>query len=144
MTDIAVTTFTELAEDRRWYLGDPGNKGFDQADTIDVSLFDQTTMFPNGFLPSGIILGRKTSGALLGPYLDSLSNGQQTAVGILNASIKVVNDNGTLKTKIGVGVLKAFAAISVAHLPFAVGGQPLGGYIDADGKADLPLLFWAA
>lgn len=143
MTDISVFTQQVLAENLSWYLGTPGD-GFVQSDTLDVSLFDATTMYPNGFLPSGLILGRKTSGGLLGPYLDAAADGRQTAVGILMASVQVLQPNGVAKTKLGVGVLKAYAPISVSKLPFVVGTQPLGGYIDAAGKADLPLIYFAA
>lgn len=143
MTDISVFTQQVLAENLSWYLGRPG-QGYVPSDTIDVSLFDQATMFPNGFIPSGVVLGRKTSGGLLGPYLDAASDGRQTAVGILMASVQVVQPNGALKTKIGVGRLVAYAPVSVAKLPFVVGNQPLGGYIDANGKADLPLIYFAA
>lgn len=143
MTDITVYTNQLLAENLSWDLSAPGVP-YAESDVIDVSLFTQAQHYVNGFIPSGTVLGRKTSGGLLGPYLDAASDGTQTAVGILRASIQVITPQGVAKTKVGVAVLKAFGVVSVAKLPFTSSNAALGGYIDANGKADLPKIHFAA
>lgn len=142
MTDISVFTQQFLAEDLSWDVTPDHDMTYKSGDTIDVSLFTQAQHFPNGFIPSGTVLGRKTSGALLGPYLDAASDGRQTAVGILAASIQVVRTNGSLKAKVGVAVARAFLVVATAKLPFTSGNAAAGGYLDANGKADLPLIFF--
>lgn len=144
MTDISVFTQTLQAEDLSWDLTPDHDACYAPGDTIDVSLFTQAQHFPNGYIPSGTVLGRKTTGALLGPYLDAAADGRQTAVGVLKATVQVVQPNGALKTKVGVAVLKAFAVIATSKLPFTSVTAAAGGYIDANGKADLPLIFFDA
>lgn len=143
MTDISVFTVQEFAEDLSWDLSSM-EVPYVASDTLDVSLWDAATHYPNGFLPSGLILGRKTSGGLIGPYLDSLANGQQTAVGILRASIQVVQPNGALKTKIGIPRLDSFAVVSISRLPVTSVSAPLGGFIDAAGQTDLKFIRFVA
>lgn len=143
MTDITVYTQPFQAEDLSWDLSNPGVP-YVESGTLDVSLFTAAQHFPNGFIPSGTVLGKKTSGGLLGPYLDAASDGTQTAVGILRASIQVLLPNGTAKSKIAVPVLKAFAVVSASKLPFTSGNAAAGGYLDANGQADLPKIFFAA
>lgn len=75
MTDIQPhTTRTYLNEDQRW-IAPGGIKALADADTItlDRSAFDFVTAFPNGFLPSGVVLAQITSGGKYGPYAASPS-----------------------------------------------------------------------
>lgn len=67
MTDIGVFKQPFQSEDRSWDRTRPDN-GVDIGGTLDVSLFTQADHFPNGYLPSGTVLARKTSTGLLGPY----------------------------------------------------------------------------
>jgi hypothetical protein len=144
MTDIAVTTVSQQAEDRSWDLTPPHREMRDPRGlALDPTLFDATTHYPNGYIPSGTIVAIKTTGGKVGPYLDSLSNGQQTAIGVLVHSVQVKKPDGTLKGFIGVAVMVA-GMVKKSNLPFTVGTAPLGGYIDAAGQADLPLIFRAA
>lgn len=143
MTDISVFTTSFAAEDLSWDLSPDHDATYKKGDTLDVSLFTQAQHFAKGFIPSGCALGRKTSGGLLGPYLDAASDGTQTCVGLLAASIQVVRSrDGSLKTKVGCAVVKAFAVVATSRLPFNSTNQALGGYLDANAKADLPLIFW--
>lgn len=143
MTDISVASMSFLTEDLSWDITPDHDCTYKKGDTLDVSLFTQAQHFPNGFIPSGIVLGRKTTGGLLGPYLDAASDGTQTAVGLLAASIQVVRAlDGSLKGKVGCAVVRAFAVVATAKLPFTSGTAALGGYLDADAKTDLPLIFW--
>lgn len=143
MTDISVSTQQFQAEDLSWDLSNPAVPFVDSG-TLDVSLFNQAQHFPNGFIPSGTYLGKKTAGGLLGPYLNAAADGRETCVGVLRHSIQVVQTNGSLKTKIGVAVMKAFGVIKESRLPFTSGTAALGGYVDAAAKADLPQLFHTA
>lgn len=143
MTDIGVYTHSYQAEKLDWDLGHP-HQGFEGSGTLSVAAFTQAQHFANGYLPSGTILGKLTSGGLLAPYLDANSDGSNVAVGILKASVKMVNDDGTLKVKVGCAFWVAFRPISVAKLPFTSGTAAAGGYVDADAKTDLPLIYWGA
>jgi hypothetical protein len=140
MTDIAVYTQSLLPENLSWDLGTE-DQGYAINGTLDVTAFTQAQHFANGFIPSGAVLG--LASGLLGPYLNA-SGTRQTAAGILKASVKVVNDNGTLKAKVGVALWVAYRPVSVAKLPFNSTNQALGGYLDAPGQADLPLIYFAA
>lgn len=143
MTDISVFSTPFQAENLSWDLSSPGVP-YVESGTLDVSLFNAAQHFPNGFIPSGTVLGKVTAGGALGPYLDTAGDGRQTAVGVLRASVQVLQPTGVAKTKIGVAVMKAFGVISVSKLPFTSGTAALGGYIDAAGQTDLKSLFFAA
>lgn len=145
MTDIGVYTTAVQAEDHSWQLDpQPHNQGLRRNETLLVSLFTQAQHFVNGYIPSGTILGRVTASGLLGPYLDAASDGRQTAVGVLLDSVSVIGPAGVVKARVGVATLVAFKGITKARLPFTSGTAAGGGYIDANGQADLPLIFWAA
>ena len=144
MTDITPFTYQALAENLSWDLSNPEVPYVDGG-TIDVSLFTQAQHFPNGYIPSGTVLGKVTAGGALGPYLDAASDGRQTAVGILRASVQVVQPaNGSLKSKVGVAVLKAWGVVSTSKLPFTSSNAAAGGYLDANGQADLTHIHFAA
>lgn len=246
MTDFIPVVQAYQFEDLSWDYTPPEG-GFVQNGTLDISKFDATTHYPNGFIKSGCLLGRVTSGGLLGPYsgraaevqtvnlgaasagtitltfdgattgniafnaaasavqtaLEGLPNvnpgdvtcsggalpatvnvtfggqyagkdvpqmtgtptgltggtitigtstaggtsvvdGRQTAVGVLRVSVPVTHlIGGGNRTKIGVAYL-VHGIVSAAALPYTVGSQPLGGYLDAGARADLPLIYWAA
>lgn len=129
-TDISMQTTSYQVADRRWLLAEPDVK-FNE--TLDISKFTSGTHYPNGYIPSGTVVGRVTATGLVGPYLDAASDGTQTAVGITYDDARVVRQNGTSATKVGVAVVTFDTAVSVAKLPFASGA----GAIDANGQADL-------
>jgi hypothetical protein len=144
MTDITPYVQQVLAENLSWDLSNP-EVPYVEGGTLDISLFTAAQHYPNGFIPSGTVLGKVTTGGLLGPYLDTATDGRQTAVGILRASLQAVQPStGVVKTKVGCAVLKAWAVVSVAKLPLTVGTAAAGGYIDANGQADLPHIHFAA
>jgi hypothetical protein len=143
MTDISVYTQQFPTENLSWDLSNL-EVPYVEGGTIDVSKFTQAQHFPNGFIPSGTVLGKVTASGLLAPYLGSASDGTQAAVGILRASVSVVQLNGTLKSKVGVAVLKAFGVVSVSKLPFTSSNAAAGGYIDAAGQTALSHIHFAA
>ena len=146
MTDITVFSQAVQAEDLSWDLTPEPDATYQPGGTLDVSLFNQAQHFPNGYIPSGCVLALKTATNTLGPYLSSGTGGLQTPVGLLRATVQVVQPNafGQLKTKIGVGLVKAFAVVSQSKLPFNSTNQALGGYLDSATKTALPLIFWEA
>lgn len=141
MTDIAVYSTAYQSEKRSWYLGTADQPGFTIGGTLDISAFTAATHYPNGYLLAGIVLGKITATGLYGPYNDSLATGQEAAAGILFSSVKVPNLSDTTKD-CGGAILVAFAPILAAKLPIANGATGRG-YIDANGQADLKLLYFA-
>ncbi len=90
MADISVRASRTLVnEDQRW-IGPGGITALrDNATiTLDRSAFDLVTNFPNGFIPSGVVLGRITATGLYAPYADAGVGGLDTAVGFLAVSIE--------------------------------------------------------
>jgi hypothetical protein len=143
MTDISVYTQQFPTEDLSWDLSSL-EVPYVEGGSLDISKFTQAQHFPNGFIPSGTVLGKVTATGLLAPYLSSASDGSQTAVGILRASVSAIQLNGTLKSKVGVAVLKAFGVVSVSKLPFTSSNAAAGGYIDAAAETSLPHIHFAA
>ena len=88
--DVSVRTAgTYLNEDQRW-LGNGGKPiGENRSIVLDRSAFDFAGTFTDGYLPSGITLGRITATGLYGPYTPAATNGLETAAGHLFASIAV-------------------------------------------------------
>ncbi|MGZ6852473.1 MAG: head decoration protein [Mycobacteriaceae bacterium] len=144
MTDITPFTYQVLAENLSWDLSNP-EVPYVEGGSLDISLFTAAQHYPNGYIPSGTILGKVTATGKLGPYLDAAVDGRTTAVGILRASVQAVQpQTGAVKTYVGCAVLKAFGVVSIAKLPFTSGNAAAGGYIDANGQADLPRIHFAA
>ena len=71
------------------------------------------------------------------------SDGTQTAVGILKASVQVLQINGAVKAKVGCAY-RVHGVVSQSKLPFTPTTAPAGGYIDAAAKTALPLIYFAA
>ena len=135
MTDISVTSTSYQVEDRSWMLSQWGQgPGENPSCILDVSAFTANTHYPNGYLPSGLPLGKITAtsvnGALVvGPYDDTAVDGRNTCVGFLHSAVKVPNLADTTKD-VGAALVKA-GFIRESRLPVA---------IDANGKADLKLV----
>lgn len=145
MTDIGVFTQNFQAENLAWDLTPP-HGGFDQQGTLAIAAFTQAQHFANGYIPSGTVLALGTASTYSGflvPYLDAGSNGAATAVGILKASVQVVQINGVLKAKVGCAY-RVHGVVSKSKLPFTSSSAAAGGYLDADAQADLPLIYFAA
>lgn len=65
--DIALHTTVAGIDNHNW-LGSRFGTDTTQSITLDLSLFDPTTHYPNGYLPSGMVLGKVTATGLYGPY----------------------------------------------------------------------------
>lgn len=89
--DISVRSTTYGVEDRSW-LGSAHGTEATRTVTLDVSAFTAGTHYPDGYIPSGVVLGRITASGLYGPYDNAAADGRQTAAGFLFNSTAV---NGT-------------------------------------------------
>lgn len=133
--DLSVQTKTYTVEKRGWLWGTHGtDPGSTPSVTLDVTLFTAGTHYPNGFIPSGCVLGKVTATGLYGPYDSGATDGRQTAAGLLFSSVPVAS-----------GQTKALEAILVhgfvdpARLPFQSGT----GSASAAAKTSLNLIYWA-
>ena len=137
MTDIAVDTLTYLPADRPWLLFEA--VGHQQpvstdAGLINFALFTLATHYPDGFIRSGVVLGRVTVGGRLGPYSDTATDGRQTAVGFLYNATRVPTD---LTRRVSTAFVDCFAVVWESRLPTGHG-------LDTAAKADLPLVKFRA
>jgi hypothetical protein len=139
MTEIAVTTQQFAPGDRPWLLWE-GSGPYGSAPTtqgsIDLSLFTLATHYPNGFIPSGIALGKVTTGGRLGPYASGATDGTETCIGFLYNPISTAAGVANTR-KIAVAFIDAFAVVSESRLPANHG-------LDAAAKAELPLIKFRA
>ena len=132
-TDISVRSSTYQVEDRSWLVG---THGVDMTPgiTLDISKFTKATHFANGYIPSGTAIAKITASGLYGPYDDSKSDGTQVAAGLLFSSVRAIDPVGNNLAKVG-GARFIHGLVNTAKLPANSG-------IDANGKADLPLIVW--
>ncbi len=122
-------TETWTAEDRSW-LGSRDGTEVTQTITLDTSTFTEGTHYPNGYIPSGTVLGMITATGLFGPYDNAASDGRQTAVGFLFSNTKVRNGGPDVGAAIHWrGVIRS------SRLPSNSG-------LDSAGRTDLAVKFW--
>ncbi|WP_458317116.1 head decoration protein [Mycolicibacterium brisbanense] len=115
-TDISMQTTSYQVGNRQWLLAEPDVK---VNVTLDISKFTAGTHYPNGFIPSGTVIGKVTATGLFGPYDAAASDGTQTAYGITYADVRVVRQNVSTATKVGTGAVVNDAIVSAGKLPFA-------------------------
>jgi hypothetical protein len=137
MTDISVVTTASQVENRSWLLGGPDSvgPGWTPSVTLDISKFTPGTHFPNGYIPSGIVLAKVTATGLYGPYDNTATDGREIEagdrLGILFGSVPVRAG----ATKVG-GAIVVHAPVDAAKLPFQAGA----GALSADARAGLRLV----
>lgn len=152
MTDISVSTVAFQSERRSWLYGLHGtDPGTTPSATLDVSAFTAASHYPNGFLPSGLVLGRITATGLYAPYnptfdADPVAAGQQgdgreVAAGILFASVRIPN-LADLTKDVG-GALLVHGFVRISKLPIAPGTAG-GGFLDAAAQNALRLIHFTA
>lgn len=130
MTFIGVETTDYQVEDRSWDLSPHGSEpGTTPSITLDVSAFTEATHYPNGYLPSGLPLGKITATGLYGPYDNAAVDGREVAAGLLFASVKVPASGADVG-----GALKVHGFVDADKLPVT---------LDAAGQADLTLIHFA-
>ncbi|MYY03053.1 MULTISPECIES: head decoration protein [unclassified Streptomyces] len=121
--NLKVESFTQ---DRRDWLGSAHGTDAPVSITLDVSKFTKATHYPDGYLKSGIPLGKVTTGGKYGPYDDAASDGRQTLAGFLFTAQDV--DARQVASTSVVGSMLIHCFIREAKLPVAV---------DAAGKTDV-------
>lgn len=124
--DLSLKTVS-YSQDRRDWLGSEHGTDCPKSITLDVSKFTAGTHFPDGYLKSGIPLGKITSTGLYGPYDGAATDGRDTCAGFLFTGVEVVDHRGRTSTKVG-GSMLVHGFVNVAKLPVT---------IDADGLADV-------
>lgn len=136
-TDISVSEVAHQVENRSWLLSPHGtDPGTTPSVTLDISAFTPTSRFsPNGFIPSGTVIGREGPDDLWEPYDGGGENGEHTEVGILFSSLKVPRSGANPG---GACVVHGF--VNPARLPFQTGTGSLG----EDGRTALPLIHFGA
>lgn len=86
-TDISVSSTSYQVENRSWLLDHDHLIKLNV--TLDIAAFTEGTHYPNGFIPSGTVLGKITTGGLYGPYDNVAEDGTEVAAGILYSSVNV-------------------------------------------------------
>ncbi|KPC89943.1 K structural protein [Streptomyces sp. NRRL F-6602] len=112
-----------FSQDRRDWLGSAHGTDAPVSVTLDVSKFTKATHYPDGYLKSGIPLGKVTASGLYGPYDGAASDGREGLVGFLFTA-QDVDARRVASTKV-VGSMLIHCFIREAKLPVSV---------DADGK----------
>lgn len=135
-TDISVHSSKYQVEDRSWLASQHGVE-LTPGVTLDISKFTKATHYPNGYIPSGTAIGHITATGLYGPYDDTASDGTNVCAGLLFSSVRAIDNGGNTLTSVG-GARFIHGAVRVDRLPFTSGA----GAVDANGKADLPMIAW--
>lgn len=119
--DLTPTETPFGADDRSW-LGSA--HGYDAADgiTLDSDLF--TATFTDGFVPSGVTLGKVTASGLYGPYDDAAVDGREVFAGHLKVATRI-----TAGHNVGAAIVRHGKVVE-ANLPTDHG-------LDAAAKADV-------
>lgn len=147
-TDISVVKTTYDVEDRSWLASPHGTEpGTTPGVTLHIAGFTQADHYPNGFIPSGTILAKLSTGTYAGQYVPYLedsgaTDGSDTAAGVLFNTVSVYNSDHSTKTAVGAAIL-VHGFVKKSNLPFT-SSTTTGGYIDAGGQSDLPLIYWEA
>ena len=122
--DLSVRDEVFGSENRAW-LGSQHGTDSNRTITLDVATFTAATHYPDGFIPSGVVLAEITASGLFGPYDPNAEDGRDTASGHLFNSIAVRAG----ATRLGAPLLDHGAVVE-SKLPAASG-------LDASAKADL-------
>lgn len=117
-TDISMQTTNFQVGDRRWLLAEPRWK---PNVTLDISKFTAGTHYPNGYIPSGTVIGIVTATGLAGPYDGAANDGRQNAYGLTYGDARAIRQDGSTASQVGTGAVNFDAPVSVGKLPFAVG-----------------------
>lgn len=121
--DLSITTETFGQDDQSW-LGDAHGTETARSITLDLTTFTAGTHYPQGFLRSGIPLGKITASNKYGLYSNAASDGRETLAGFLFTGLKVPANPATPIA----GALLLHCFVLESKLPVAV---------DSAGKADV-------
>lgn len=91
------TEDTFLNDDKSWIRRREGLDDM-QSITLDLTTFVLATHYPNGFIPSGIALGKITATGLYGPYASGALDGRQDGRGFLGGAVDMTKVPATNKS----------------------------------------------
>ena len=93
--DLGFSKDTYGTDDQSWLGSRHGTESTDSI-TLDVSLFPKAEFYPDGWINSGIHLGKVAATGLYGPYDPAANDGRQASEGHLYAwvAIRTGNDVG--------------------------------------------------
>lgn len=128
--DIAVRDGKTFLNENQTWIGKTDALRDADSITLDRSAFDLAVTFADGFIPSGVALGRITATGLYGPYDDTAVDGTEVAAGFLVASIAYDRNSSA---DLGAALMWHGEVIE-ANLPTDHG-------LDAAGKVDLAAKF---
>ena len=123
MVSIAPRSDTTWVTDDPSWLGSAHGTDSTETVTLSTALFTAQTHYPDGYLPSGLPLGKVTATGYYGPYDDTENDGRQTLVGFLVGPREVVS-----ATQLIAAGLLTHGKVREANLPIEV---------DANGKSDV-------
>lgn len=130
--DLSLRT-ESFSQDAQDWLGSSHGTDAPKSITLDKSTFTLATHFPDGYIVSGIALGKITATGKYGPYDDALSNGQNVLAGFLWTAVAI----RTTADKDPGGALLLHCFVVEAKLPLAGASTGTAGRVDANGKADV-------
>ena len=134
MTDISVETTSYQVEKRGWLWGEHGTEpGCNPTITLDFTNggFVAGTHYPNGYLPSGLVLGKITATGKYGVYDSAATDGRQNAAALLFSSVKVP---AVLSTPV--------CAAAFVHGFVDPARLPIPAQVTAAVKTALNLIYW--
>jgi hypothetical protein len=138
MTAFGLISTTFNADQRTWLLDDHGTEVAPGV-PVDLTLFNAAQHYPNGFIPSGTVLGKVTASGKYGPYLATAGDGRQTAVGITFNPIPVYQPGtATLYVNVAVPILCTRSS-TPRRCRSRRATPPLGGYLDAAAQTALKI-----
>lgn len=120
MTNIALERTSYQVEKRGWLWGEHGTEpGCNPTITLDFAAGGLTagTHYPNGYVPSGIVLGKITATGKYGAYDSAATDGRQNPVGLLFSAVKAPQNTAT---PVG-AALFVHGFVDATRLPFQSG-----------------------
>lgn len=132
--NLDVTTDSWGVGSKEWLKN---RKGLDtcRSITVDFSLFN-ALHYVNGYIPSGIALGKLTATGFYGPYSPALANGLDVNAGHMLNDARVKDSKGNAFTKDGAALFWE-GIVDLSKLPTFTGAAATLGVIDANAKTDL-------
>lgn len=143
MTVFGMESVAYQSPDRRWLADDHGTEIMPGV-PLDLTLFDSTQHYANGYIADGILLGKVTASGKYGPYISTASDGRQTVAGIMFNDVAVyATGTATLRTNVTVPLfLHGF--VNEAFLPYTSSNAALGGFLDSGARTALKNIIFLA
>ncbi|MBQ1122640.1 head decoration protein [Streptomyces sp. B15] len=120
--ELSLKTTTYGVDDQSWLGSEHGTQATESV-TIDVSTLTQATHYPEGYIKSGIPLGKITASGKYGLYNDAAVDGTETLVGFLFAAVPAPTNTIDVA-----GAMLTHGKVRTSRLPVSV---------DAAGQADV-------